>query len=102
MSMKKASEVFPSLNIREDAFPDRHSWDAVMGVLRQIRKMQLEIVGVVNQNSWEFVSATTQPVPPEGQAILWHHSNASGGQPTHYLVVRNGGQSIRFASVETA
>lgn len=96
--MRKLSFQFPpidlhSLNIEDpEAFVRRLS-----DTLEELRRYVAE---VVNFNSADFVSQNAQPTVESGEMKIWKDTDATSGQPTHYIVYNDGTDTVTFASEE--
>ena len=101
--MKKLSDETSGIIIKENNWESlKEAFLGVRGLLVQLDEMLDDITEVVNFNSWPYVSQATAPTPEVDQAMIWKDSNATSGNPTHFLVYNDGGTIVTFASVETA
>lgn len=75
--------------------------DIIQSLIEDIRQLQKDIVEAVNHNSIKFVSQNGQPTVESGRMYVWEDADATSGQPTHYIVVNTGTDTVTFASEET-
>ena len=102
--MKKLPTQYPSLDLR--VARDKVEIPDIYLVLRDIidafRKFRVTTSSVINFNCVEFVSQASAPTLENGELVLWKDSDATSGNPTHYLVMKDSnGDQVTFASEET-
>lgn len=73
---------------------------AVVTLTRVVERLRQVVVDVVNFNSVTEYNQAAQPTIPSGEFAIWKDSDATTGQPTHYLMYNMGGTTVTFASKE--
>ena len=99
---RKLQYSFPSFLLKREQYPDEQTFRGIEAFGRGVQKMYKQIVSVVNHNRIEFVSQDAKPTPEKGRIYLWEDTDATAGNPTHYIVANFEGTVITFASEETA
>jgi hypothetical protein len=73
----------------------------VSSLLRSLEVLRKVIITVVNENEITFVSQASRPTPANGRMQVWKDSDATSGNPTHYIVYTDtNGTTVTFRSVE--
>ena len=99
--MKQLSYSFPAIRLqRTKALEPAQIVESLEELVATLKKLQISTVEAINFNAITTISQNGQPVPLEGQWILWHDADAGAGQPTHYIVVKMAGTVRTFRSVE--
>lgn len=62
--------------------------------------MHQAIAKVVNANEIVYIAQNTQPVPTEGEYILWHDTTGTATTPKAHIVTMQGGATYTFSSKE--
>lgn len=66
--------------------------DYLKNLIVKLQNLYSEVADVVNQNRFpDYISQDAQPTPDEGQLMVWKDSDATTGNPTHFLVFNDGG-----------
>lgn len=99
---RQLSDNFPAMTLRVDDFPDRKTFDGIQKLIRDLRKLQLDFVAAFNFSEIGYVSQNGQPTLEQDTITVWHDADATGGNPTHYIVINAKGTTVTFASEETA
>jgi len=68
-------------------------------LIRRLQELYGDVVSVINQNQFiDYVAQDSQPTPEQGRLIVWKDTDATTGNPTHYLVYNDGGTVVTFKS----
>ena len=94
--MKRISTTSPIIGIKLYGSPEEQLANLARDLMALLQKLRLDIAEALNLR---IVSSDSQPAVLAGELILWHDTDAAGGQPTHYLVVQDdSGNTVTFAS----
>ncbi len=96
--MKKLGETFPPLDLKEITTNTFKSF--TRNLVDVLEGLRLHIVDVVNFNSIDYISQAAKPTPSVGAMTIWKDSDATTGNPTHFIVYNDAGTVVTFASVE--
>lgn len=99
--MKQLATQSPFLGLDTSRLSDQEAKVLLESLFEQLRRLRRDIVEVVNFNAVTVVSQDGQPSPSSGEMTLWKDTDATSGQPTHYLVMNDGSSTVTFASEET-
>lgn len=81
---------------------DEETRRVFQALIQQLEILRGNLVDVVNFQEIEFVSQPSRPTPANGRVVAWEDSDATTGQPTHYLVYTDPNSvTVTFRSVET-
>jgi hypothetical protein len=101
--MKKLPINYPLIPLKEkEAEIGKAIYTSFVNIAEAIKAFRRTVVEVVNFNSISFVSQDAEPTVAAGKAILWEDSDATSGQPSHYIVFTDTtGTQVRFPSEQT-
>jgi len=92
----KLPSTFPTFAVR------RRGFEEIITLVRAIEDFRNKVVEAVNYNNVVVYSQDAQPTGLlSGQVALWKDTDATSGQPTHYLMASDGTDIVTFASEET-
>lgn len=88
--------------INKHPFADSLVRDAFRNLANLLKGHFLTVAKVVNANEISYIAQDAQPVPDEGQFLLWRDTNAVAGQPLAFIVTKQNGETFTFGSRELA
>ncbi len=81
---------------------DENTRRVFQSLIQQLETLRGTVVDAVNFQEITFVSQPAQPTPQPGRTVVWKDSDATTGQPTHYIVYTDPNSvTVTFRSVET-
>lgn len=100
--MRQLDEGFPVVDIPIEGIEDFDSLkESLRSLLLVVRGLKADYTEAINYNAVTEVTQATRPTPETGRMLVWNDSDATAGQPTHYLVYNFAGTVVTFASEET-
>jgi hypothetical protein len=81
-------------------------WDYFKKLIRYLTESYEDLANAINYNADHHkprtVAQDNKPTPEKNEILLWQDTDASSGNPTHYIVWNHDGTVLTFASEETA
>ena len=94
------SPINPFKAVNLSGIPEGHLTAVIRAILQVFNAMHQAIAKVVNANEIVYIADTTQPVPDEGQYILWHDTTGTASTPKAHIVTKQDGATYTFPSSE--
>ncbi len=95
---------FPFIGASLKTVKDEGAKAALTDVMDIVRRLRDHIGEIVNFNNTLYFSQNAVPTTSDlsdGQVAVWKDADATMGNPTHFIVYRDGSDILTFASVET-
>lgn len=99
--MSKTLGVYPPIVVTTENIKDKSLLTPLQQLSVLIQTLRDHIREVVNFNRIGYVAQDAKPTPVAGAFTVWKDTDATGGNPTHFLVYNDGGTVVTFGSEET-